>query len=104
MPQERVTPWIKYGREFGYPECCVQNFSHLSKHGLSAAIVMDYLYGEDSCKEYVRCPDCRDKHEIKPEFPLHKFAWDEKVANQLLGELRVSIRVVRFLNLLPVTT
>ena len=101
MPEEKVTPWVKAGREYGYEECCIQSYNRLCKHGLSPAIVMDYLYGEDSCEEYVRCPDCRDKHEIKPEFNLRKFAWNEKVANQLLGELRVSIRVVSSLGLLP---
>jgi hypothetical protein len=106
MPEENITPWIKDGRRFGYPECCVQMFSHLASHGLPVALVLDYFYGKDSCREYVRCPKCRDKHETTSKVPMDtikkwKSSYNRDWALRALGGLEVSINVVRCLNLLP---
>ncbi len=51
----------EYGKQSGYPKCCIEFFIDLEKYTDSQALVADLIYGPDSLDVYyVRCTACRD--------------------------------------------
>jgi hypothetical protein len=102
MCEETKEAAIYAGREYKYPECCIQMYARLIEHGLNPAILMDLFYGPDSCETHIRCWRCRDKHEVMPKFPFHKYVNGKDQFRFLIQTLKHNLEVAKKFHLLPV--
>ena len=55
----------KLGKEFGFPECCIENFITLKKRGFNPFEYMVSIYGDENVG-YVRCIECRKNNKGCP--------------------------------------
>jgi hypothetical protein len=64
IPFSRVNlQWWSLGKEFGYPECCIENFIKLANKGQAPYMTMMFKYGYKVREfhnkfSYVPCDDC----------------------------------------------